>query len=56
MLNAITGDKDNFFGDERHSHQTSHYLEAMSMVFQYNDIKLEDVRICLAAAAGSKLF
>ena len=57
MLNAIAGDKDGFFGDEQHSRQTSHYHEAMSMVFQHhNDIKLEDVRIPLATAVGSKLF
>ena len=56
VLNAIGGGKDHFFGDEQHSHQTSHYHEAMSMVFKNNDVKLEDVRISLAAAVGSKLF
>ena len=56
VLNAIAGDKDHFFGDEQHSHQTSHYHEAMSMVFQHNDIELDDVRISLAAAVGSKSF
>lgn len=56
MLNTIAGGKDHFFGYEQHSHQTSHYHEAMSMVFKHNDVKLEDVRISLAAAVGSKLF
>ena len=56
VLNAIAGDKDHCFGDEQHSNQTSHYHEAMYLVFQHNDIKLEEVRISLAAAVGSKLF
>ncbi|KAM0794898.1 hypothetical protein BDR22DRAFT_921390 [Usnea florida] len=56
VLNAIAGDEDQFFSDEQHSIQASHYHEAMSMFFQHNDIKQEDVRISLAAAVGSKVF
>ena len=47
VLNAIAGDKDHLFGDEQNSHQTSHYHESMSMVFEHNGIKLEDIRISL---------
>ncbi len=55
LLSLIVGDKDGFFGDGAHSFLTSIYHEAMSMVFQNKDIKLEDIRISLAAAVGAKL-
>ncbi|KAF6218006.1 hypothetical protein HO133_006418 [Letharia lupina] len=55
-LNLVTGDKERFFIDEKHSFLTSTYHEAMSMVFRHKNIKLEDIRISLAAAVGSKLF
>ena len=53
LINITVGDKDNFFGD---SFRTSIYHEAMSMVFHHKNIKLEEVRISLAAAVGSRLF
>ena len=53
-LSLIVGDKDNFFG--AHSSAASIYHEAMCMVFRYRNVKMEDVRIALAAAVGSKLF
>ena len=55
LLGLIVGDKDVFFGDKANSFLTSTYHEAMSMVFQNKDIKLEDIRISLAAAVGAKL-
>ena len=56
QLDLVVGDKDRFFGVGGHSFLASTYNEAMSMVFRHKDIKLDDVRISLAAAVGSRLF
>ncbi len=55
-LSSIVGEKDSFFGAGKHSFSASTYHEAMCMVFRYRNVKLEDARIALAAAVGSKLF
>lgn len=55
LMSNFVGDKDRFFGDGGHSFGTSIYHEAMSMVFRHNNIELEEVRLLLAAAVGSKL-
>lgn len=54
-LNLISGDKNAFFGVDN-SYLTSIYHESMSLVFRHKEIKLEDVRISLAAAVGSRRF
>lgn len=56
LISTFVGDKDHVLGDGKYSFRTSIYHEAMSMVFHYKDIKLEEVRISLAAAVGSRLF
>ena len=52
-LSFIIGDKDNFFGEG--NYRASIYHESMSMVFDHQGIHLEDVRISLATAVGSRL-
>lgn len=54
-LSLIDGDKNAFFGI-KNSHLTSTYHDSMSLVFRHREIKLEDVRISLAAAVGSRRF
>lgn len=54
-LNLIPGDKNAFF-EVDNSYLTSIYHESMSLVFRHKGIKLEDVRIVLAAAVGSRRF
>ena len=54
-LSSIPGDKDHFFGGQKHSHLASLYHESMSMVFDHRGINLEDVRMSLAAEVGSRL-
>ena len=56
LIKMLVRDKDRFFGDGEFSFGTSMYHEAMSMVFDHKNIKLEEVRISLAAAVGSRLF
>ena len=55
-LESIVGSKDAFFEASNHGSQVSIYHEAMALVFHHNDIRLDDVRISLAAAVGSELF
>ena len=55
QLSLIVGDKDDFFGDGNHSFLASIYHESMSMVFNHREINLEDVRMSLATAVGSRL-
>lgn len=55
QLSLIFGDKDDFFGDGNHSFLASIYHESMSMVFDHRGIDLEDVRMSLATAVGSRL-
>lgn len=55
QLSLIVGDKNDFFG-VTNSYLTSTYHESMSLVFRHKKIKLEDVRISLAAAVGSRRF
>lgn len=52
-LSLIAGDKDNFFGGG--NYRASVYHESMSMVFDHRGINLEDVRMSLATAVGSRL-
>ena len=54
QLSPIPGDKDDFFGGKS-GHLASLYHESMSMVFDHRGINLEDVRMSLASAVGSRL-
>lgn len=55
QLSLIGGDKDDFFGGGNHSFLASVYHESMSLVFYHRGINLEDVRMSLATAVGSRL-
>ena len=55
QLSLISGDKDDFFGGGNHSFLASVYHESMSLVFDHRGINLEDVRMSLATAVGSRL-
>ena len=53
-LSLIAGDKHQFFGAES-SFLTAQYHDSMSLVFRHKRISLEDARISLAAAVGSRV-
>ena len=56
LLGLIVGDKDDFSGVGNYNSLAYTYHEGMCMVFRHQGINLDDIRISLAAAVGSKLF
>ena len=55
-LGLLVGDGDNVFGDGENNYSATIYHESMSLVFLHRGIVMDEVRVSLAAAVGSRLF